>query len=285
MIMPDPHPRRPRAAEPCAPVDAVRRTPAQAHGRHGRDDVRRARAWASPVRRWGSRAAVRLRRRARRARDSWRTPSCRSARARWSEDEGCLSIPGPFHPTTRSATITSAVRTSRARWYEMAGEGLLARIFQHETDHLSGTLFIDHLDDEGRRAVMAELRRIELGLEEPRSKRRFGARGAPRAPTPEPRARGYPRRMRVAFLGNDPWSVPPLEALAARSRLRDRARPHEPAAARRTGLAPHPDRGGRGGRRSGPAARGGRRVDGRAGWRPSRPRGRRSSSWWPTGGC
>ena len=54
----------------------------------------------------------------------------------------------------------------------MQGEGLLARILQHETDHLSGTLYIDRLDDAGRRSVLAELRRIELGLAEPRPRKR-----------------------------------------------------------------------------------------------------------------
>jgi peptide deformylase len=52
------------------------------------------------------------------------------------------------------------------------GEGLLARIFQHETDHLDGMLYIDRLDDAGRKAVLAELRRIELGLLEPRTRER-----------------------------------------------------------------------------------------------------------------
>ncbi len=84
------------------------------------------------------------------------------------------------------------------------------------------------------------------------------ARGAPSAPTPEPRARGYPRRMRIAFLGNDPWSVPPLEALARDRDSEVALVAHEPAAARRTRVAPHPDRGGRGRHRPGPAARGGR---------------------------
>ena len=55
---------------------------------------------------------------------------------------------------------------------EVQGEGLLARILQHETDHLSGMLYIDRLDDAGRRAVLAELRRIELGLVEPRPRKR-----------------------------------------------------------------------------------------------------------------
>ena len=87
-------------------------------------------------------------------------------------EEGCLSIPGPFHPTHRYAAITCRGQDLRGEWYEIRSEGLLARIFQHETDHLSGTLFIDRLDDDGRRSVFAELRRIELGLTEPRKRQR-----------------------------------------------------------------------------------------------------------------
>jgi peptide deformylase len=84
------------------------------------------------------------------------------------EDEGCLSIPGPFHPTARAASIRCRGVDAGGRPIELAGEGLLARILQHETDHLDGRLFIDRLDQEGRREVLAELRRIELGLAEPR---------------------------------------------------------------------------------------------------------------------
>jgi peptide deformylase len=87
------------------------------------------------------------------------------------EEEGCLSIPGPFYPTQRSSKIICRGQDLRGGPLEIAGEGLLARIFQHETDHLEGTLFIDRLDEEGRKAVLAELRRIELGLSEPRKRR------------------------------------------------------------------------------------------------------------------
>jgi peptide deformylase len=83
------------------------------------------------------------------------------------EDEGCLSIPGPYYPTPRLARIRCAGQDLEGKPYEMIGEGLLARIFQHETDHLEGMLYIDRLDDEGRRDVMAQLRRIEMGLAEP----------------------------------------------------------------------------------------------------------------------
>jgi peptide deformylase len=84
------------------------------------------------------------------------------------EDEGCLSIPGPFHPTSRAASIRCRGVDVEGDPRELRGEGLLARILQHETDHLNGTLFIHRLDADGRREVLAELRRIELGLAEPR---------------------------------------------------------------------------------------------------------------------
>jgi peptide deformylase len=87
------------------------------------------------------------------------------------EEEGCLSIPGPFYPTPRSTTIVCRGQDLAGDPLEMTGEGLLARIFQHETDHLEGTLFIDRLEEEGRKAVLAELRRVELGLAEPRKRR------------------------------------------------------------------------------------------------------------------
>jgi peptide deformylase len=83
------------------------------------------------------------------------------------EDEGCLSIPGPFYATPRFARIRCRGRDVDGKPYDVVGEGLLARILQHETDHLDGMLYIDRLDDEGRRDVMAQLRRIEMGLAEP----------------------------------------------------------------------------------------------------------------------
>jgi peptide deformylase len=88
------------------------------------------------------------------------------------EEEGCLSIPGPFHETPRAAHIVCRGHDLRGEPIEIVGDGLLARILQHETDHVGGTLFIDRLDEDGRRSVLAELRRIELGLEEPPARER-----------------------------------------------------------------------------------------------------------------
>ena len=86
-------------------------------------------------------------------------------------DEGCLSIPGPFYPTKRFERITCRGLDVKGRPLEIRADGLLARIFQHETDHLDGRLYIDRLDDAGRREVLAEMRRIELGISEPRKRK------------------------------------------------------------------------------------------------------------------
>ncbi len=95
-------------------------------------------------------------------------------------DDGGRRVPVDPRPVpsdaTRSRRSPAVARTCDGATYEMTGEGLLARIFQHETDHLDGALYIDHLDEQGRRAVMAELRRLELEIAEPR-KRRLLRRG------------------------------------------------------------------------------------------------------------
>jgi peptide deformylase len=78
------------------------------------------------------------------------------------ETEGCLSIPGPYHPTARALRVRLRGCDVDGNELDVRGEGLLARIFQHETDHLLGRLYIDRLDDEGRRDVMRQLRELEL---------------------------------------------------------------------------------------------------------------------------
>jgi peptide deformylase len=78
------------------------------------------------------------------------------------EDEGCLSIPGLYHPTPRAMRVRLGGQDLHGEPVVIEGEGLLARIFQHETDHLDGTLYIDRLSETERRQAMAELRDVEL---------------------------------------------------------------------------------------------------------------------------
>lgn len=58
-------------------------------------------------------------------------------------EEGCLSIKGIFKPTARSLVIKIKALDRRGRKISITAKGLLARVFQHETDHLNGILFIE----------------------------------------------------------------------------------------------------------------------------------------------
>lgn len=78
------------------------------------------------------------------------------------EDEGCLSIPEIYHPTVRASRVRVEGQGLEGEPLALEGEGLLARIFQHETDHLNGVLYIDRLSAAGRRAVLAALRDREV---------------------------------------------------------------------------------------------------------------------------
>ncbi len=78
------------------------------------------------------------------------------------ESEGCLSIPGPYHDTTRALSVRLRGADATGAPLDLRVEGFLARIFQHETDHLNGMLYIDRLEDAERRDVMRQLREHEL---------------------------------------------------------------------------------------------------------------------------
>jgi len=79
-------------------------------------------------------------------------------------EEGCLSIPGVYFPVTRAMKVRVRVQTITGEQAEHEAEGFLARIFQHEIDHLDGVLFVDRLDAEHRREAMRKIREAELGL-------------------------------------------------------------------------------------------------------------------------
>lgn len=79
------------------------------------------------------------------------------------EEEGCLSVPGLWYPTARSQTVRVIGQDLEGRPISLEGEGLLSRIFQHETDHVNGMLFIDRLSEEERRLAMADMRERDLG--------------------------------------------------------------------------------------------------------------------------
>lgn len=60
-------------------------------------------------------------------------------------EEGCLSIPGVFAQVTRAEWVDVEATDAEGQPVKITGKGLLARVLQHEMDHLDGVLFIDRL--------------------------------------------------------------------------------------------------------------------------------------------
>lgn len=69
-------------------------------------------------------------------------------------EEGCLSIPGVYGDVIRPASITVQAINERGKPFKVDAEGMLARVIQHEMDHLKGVLFIDHLDEKQRERLL-----------------------------------------------------------------------------------------------------------------------------------
>jgi peptide deformylase len=81
--------------------------------------------------------------------------------------EGCLSFPGLYYDCIRALQVTVDARDVTGGPVTVDGEGLLARTFQHEIDHLDGVLFIDRLARSDRKRAMREWRERDLILETP----------------------------------------------------------------------------------------------------------------------
>ena len=77
-------------------------------------------------------------------------------RGREVNTEGCLSVPGLQGDVRRAMTVTLEGLDLDGNKVHVKAEGLLARVFQHETDHLNGSLFIDHADPDTLRWVSPE---------------------------------------------------------------------------------------------------------------------------------
>lgn len=79
---------------------------------------------------------------------------------RVAADEACLSAPGLWFPVERSFAVVARGRDMYGRPQTVRAIGMLARVLQHEVDHLDGVLFTDHLAPQDRErffAAFAEL--------------------------------------------------------------------------------------------------------------------------------
>lgn len=73
------------------------------------------------------------------------------------EEEGCLSLPEIREKVNRAAKVKVRAQNLKGEWFEIEGEELLARAFQHEIDHLDGVLFVDHLSPLKRNMILRRL--------------------------------------------------------------------------------------------------------------------------------
>jgi peptide deformylase len=76
------------------------------------------------------------------------------------EDEGCLSIPGFNATVARPQRVVVRGLDRQGQEHTREGTGLLARAFQHEIDHLDGTLFVDRLRGIKRDLIVRKIRKL-----------------------------------------------------------------------------------------------------------------------------
>ena len=77
------------------------------------------------------------------------------------EEEGCLSFPDIREKVVRAAQVRVRAQDEKGKWFEMDGDDLLARCFQHEIDHLDGMLFIFRMSGLKRDLTLRKIRKLQ----------------------------------------------------------------------------------------------------------------------------
>ena len=78
-----------------------------------------------------------------------------------TSSEGCLSLPEFREQVTRAEIVKVRAQDVDGNFFEMSGDGLLARAFQHEIDHLDGKLFISHISALKRDLIKRRIRKLQ----------------------------------------------------------------------------------------------------------------------------
>ena len=87
-------------------------------------------------------------------------PEIISSDGKLYEEEGCLSFPDIREKVVRAAKVRIRAQDLQGKWFEMDGEDLLSRCFQHEIDHLDGTLFIFRMSGLKRDLTIRKIRKL-----------------------------------------------------------------------------------------------------------------------------
>ena len=92
-------------------------------------------------------------------------------------DEGCLSLPKIYETIKRPVAVTVQALNEKGKPFTLEADGLLARIIQHEQDHLEGIVFIDRGDPDFAKKTEEQMkRRAERALEKEKEKARKAAK-------------------------------------------------------------------------------------------------------------
>ncbi|MEO6825766.1 MAG: peptide deformylase [Microbacteriaceae bacterium] len=94
----------------------------------------------------------------------WITPTRTGAAREEDEDEGCLSFPGERFPLVRADSAILRAVDLEQHSFELRADGWLARIFQHEFDHLNGVLYTDRLEHPHAKDAAKILRKRSWGV-------------------------------------------------------------------------------------------------------------------------
>jgi peptide deformylase len=94
----------------------------------------------------------------------WISPAAIGEADEEEESEGCLSLPGERYPLRRSELAILRATDLDGKAFEIKAEGWLARIFQHEFDHLDGVLYADRLEHKHAKQAAKAVRRNSWGV-------------------------------------------------------------------------------------------------------------------------
>jgi peptide deformylase len=100
-------------------------------------------------------------------------PEIVESRGEWVYDEGCLSIPGLYVEIVRPKEILMKGWTLEGDEVEIEADEIMARLFQHEIDHLHGVLMFERMTPEQRSDALAEYRRLQESAAAPRRRLRL----------------------------------------------------------------------------------------------------------------
>ena len=75
-------------------------------------------------------------------------------------EEGCLSVPGIYANVIRSEFVKVQAWNEKGRPFTLEASGLLARVIQHENDHLNGIVFLDHVPEKKRDKLIAKFEKM-----------------------------------------------------------------------------------------------------------------------------